>query len=265
MEKVFQFIRRGVPVPVQQVLRAVVSRWRNRPFKPYLIHKKLEGVAFDFWIADVNGRNWYDSAEQAWLEMRFIRDNMIAAGDVCLECGGHHGCTAILLSDWVGADGTIITFEAMPDNQDVLARNIQQNQIHNVVLERKAVGAANGTVEFPSGMNTMLKVGLTHLDEYAHLMPTFLKIDVEGFEGQVLRGAAKILARRPKIALEIHSPETLARHGTSVQELFSLIGVGDYDLWIQWDDERPPQKYDRQTPITQRVHLYCIPVSGKGR
>ena len=259
MQKVIQSLRHALPTPFRQVLRSAVGRLRKQRFKPYLIHKSLEGVDFDFWIADVNGRNWYDNTDPVWLEMRFVRDNLIAPGDVCLECGGHHGCTAILLSRWVGAEGKVITFEAMPDNQDVLERNVQQNHIRNVVLERKAVGAENGTVEFPSGRNTMIKVDLINLDEFAHLMPTFLKIDVEGFEGQVLRGASKILARRPKIALEIHSPETLAMHGTSVAELFALIGVDDYHLWVQWNDENPPQKYDMRTPINQRVHLYCIP------
>lgn len=247
--------------------KKAISVLRNRKFKPYLKKKNIEGVVFDFWIGDPDGRDWYDihSTDPVWLEMRFIKDHMIKKGDVVFECGAHHGCTAILLSNWVGPDGKVVAFEALPANCDIIERNVNQNGLKNVILERTAVGAEKGMIKIDSVSNSAVslsgkgvEVGLTRLDEFEHLHPTFLKIDVEGFELQVLQGARKILSTHPKFAIEIHT-EMLAKYGASVEDLFRLIGVENYRLWVQWEEGKEPEDYDGKTPVTKRVHLFGNP------
>lgn len=264
MSGVVHTIKRALPEPVKKVLRLIVCRLRNRRFKPYLKKKNVEGVAFDFWITDASGRDWYDlqCTDPVWVEMRFIKDHMIEQGDVVLECGGHHGCTAIVLSNWVGCSGKVITFEPLPNNADTIEKNIEQNRLQNVTLERKAVGADKGkiTMNDVSSSSVVLsgegvEVEVTCLDEYEHLNPTFLKIDVEGFELQVLQGAKRILSKRPKLAIEIHT-EALSRYGASVEDIFRLIGVENYKFWIQWEDDKQPEEYDGRIPIVGRVHLF---------
>ena len=237
------------------------------PFQPYLKRKNVEGVAFDFWIGDEDGREWYDlqCGDPDWMELRFLRDNLIAEGDVILECGGHHGCTAIVLSRWVGHTGKVITFEALPANCDIIRKNIEQNGIDNIQLERKAVGAQKGAITVTSSSNSSvslsgggIQVDMVSLDMYEHLHPTLLKIDVEGFEVQVLQGAQKILARRPKLAIEVHT-DSLQDYGASVEDIFRLIGIDGYRVWIQWEDGQQPEEYVAGTPITKRVHLFCVP------
>lgn len=71
---------------------------------------------------------------------------MIQPGDVVFEYGGHHGCTAIVLSKWVGANGKVVPFEALPANCDIIEKNIQLNNLQNIYLERKAVGAKHGKI-----------------------------------------------------------------------------------------------------------------------
>jgi FkbM family methyltransferase len=269
MSVIVDSFKRELPAPIKQVLKRIVARLRNRPFKPYLKKKNVEGVVFDFWIGDRDGRDWYDlqCTDPVWREMRFIKDHIISPGDVVLECGGHHGCTAIILSNWVGVTGRVVTFEPSPPNCDIIEKNILQNGLRNVTLERKAVGAERGgatTISDQSNSHITLsgdgrKVELTCLDEYAHMRPSFLKIDVEGFEMQVLQGAKKILSTRPKLAIEIHT-ETLSMYGASVQDLFRLICAENYKLWIQWEDGKEPEEYDLSTPIEKRVHLFGVPL-----
>ena len=248
--------------------RNILSRYRNWRFKPYLKKKNIEGVFFDFWIGDSDGRDWYDlqCTDPIWLEMRFIKDHMIKEGDVILECGGHHGCTAIVLSNWVGSNGKVLTFEPLPKNCDIIEKNIEQNGLKNVILERKAVGAEKGKITINDVSNSSVilsgkgvEVEMTCLDEYEHLNPTFLKIDVEGFELQVLQGAKRILEKRPKLAIEIHT-EALSQYGSSVEDLLRCIGVENYTLWIQWEDGKQPEEYRIETPIEKRVHIFCIPI-----
>lgn len=265
---ILDIVKRAVPKSVKEALRRSVCRLRDRPFKPYLKKKNVEGVVFDFWIGDRDGRDWYDlqCTDPVWVEMRFIKDYLIGQGDVVLECGGHHGCTAIVLSNWVGASGKVVTFEPSRANCDIIEKNIQQNGLQNVILERKAVGAGPGRITINDASNSSVtmsgegtEVELTCLDEYEHLNPTLLKIDVEGFEMQVLQGAKKILSTCPKLAIEVHTT-ALSKYGASVQDLFRLIDVENYKLWIQWEDGQQPKEYDMRAPIEERVHLFGIPL-----
>ncbi len=243
------------------------------PFKPYLKKKNVEGVPFDFWIGDTDGRDWYDlqCGDPVWIEMGFIRDHLVRENDVVLECGGHHGCTAIVLSRWVGPGGKVITFEALPANCDTIEKNIKLNGLKNVTLERKAVGAGRGVISVNASSNssvdfsgTGIQVEMTCLDEYEHLKPDFVKIDVEGFEMQVLQGAAKILSRRPRLAIELHT-ESLSAYGATVQDIFRLIDIEKYKVWVQWEDGQQPVEYDMKTPITKRVHLFCMQLTDNHR
>jgi hypothetical protein len=56
-----------------------------------------------------------------------------------------------------------------------------------------------------------------------------LKVDVEGFERQVLQGSKKLLARRPRLMLEIHAQihaHSLRRFGSTIEDVLDLIGPG---------------------------------------
>jgi hypothetical protein len=99
MASVLKAAKHAIPRPVRVFLSRVFYRRRSRPFKPYLKRKNVEGVVFDFWIGDRDGRDWYDlqCTDPVWVELRFIRDHLVGEGDVVLECGGHHGCTAVVL------------------------------------------------------------------------------------------------------------------------------------------------------------------------
>lgn len=269
MSSLLRAVSRALPTPVRDALRRALYPLLNGGFfTTYIITKDMEGETFQFLIGDRTGRAWYDRPcinNPRWLELRFIKEHMIAHGDVVLECGGHHGCSAILLSRWVGATGKIVTFEPFAGNADILERNLKLNGIGNVVLERRAVGATRGEIVIEaaaSAVNTSgngVSVPLITLDEYAHHTPTFIKIDVEGFELQVLQGARGILKQRPKLAIEIH-PDLLAQYGGSVRELLDLLQLDRYSVWIQWKDDEQPVRYDCATPITQRAHLFCLPL-----
>jgi len=262
-------LKRLLPGRVRAALSRIVYPYRRgrRFFKPYVISKEMEGVGFDFYVGDRTGRDWYHREcinNPVWREMRFMRDTLIQKGDVIFECGGHHGCSAILLSRWVGGEGKIVTFEPFPSNFEILTKNIGLNNLTNVDARMEAVGAKAGTITFDeasSGISATgrgVSVKVACLDDYAHLRPTLLKVDVEGFEIQVLEGAKQILSTRPKLEIEVHA-ELLPQYGATVADLFGLIGSDDYRFWVQWRDDQMPVDYVPGTPITHRVHLFGIP------
>src|SRR6185503_4526303 len=110
-----------------------------------------------------------------WREMRFMRDQVIEKGDVIFECGGHHGCSAILLSKWVGPEGKVVTFEPLPSNFEILEKNVRLNRLANVDARMEASGSRAGSITFDAassgissnGKGTAVKV--SRLDDYAHL------------------------------------------------------------------------------------------------
>jgi len=265
---VSHLINHYIPQRAKTLLKKTLSRlYGDRSFTPYIKKKNIEGAVFDFWIGDAEGRDWYDLSctDPVWVELRFMKDHIIEQGDVILECGAHHGCTTIALSQWIGDKGKLIAFEPVYKNCDIIQKNLELNKISNVMLVRKAVGAENGRTEISGASNSSVviakhgtEVELTCLDEYLSFQPSFLKIDVEGYEVNVLRGAKRILSQHPKLAIEIHT-DALLQYGVSVAELFSLIDVDAYEMWVQWNDGEEPQPYTMQLPITKRVHLFCIP------
>jgi FkbM family methyltransferase len=261
-----ELVKAILPKPMKRAITKLRFDLRNRRFRPYLKKKTVEGVTFDFWIGDPDGRDWYDitSTDPFWPEMRFVRDHLVTPGDVVLEIGAHHGCTAILLSRWVGDSGRVICFEPMPANCDVIRKNIALNKLTNVTLVPEAVGTGKGVVRIDGSSNSAVRnsrrgteVAQTFVDAYADLRPTFLKIDVEGFEHQVLLGARNVLANRPKIALELH-PDHLSQYGSSLEDIFALLGPLQYRMWLQREDTVDPVEYDGKAPIAKRAHLFCV-------
>jgi FkbM family methyltransferase len=270
MKTILKFVLKVVPSRAIEKIRRFLDPVRRGSllFKPHIIKKDMEGEQFDFFIGDREGRDWYEYEcinNPRWLEMRFMKDKIISKGDVIFECGSHHGCSTILLSRWVGESGKVIAFEPVPANFSILESNIALNKIENVISHMKGVGSSSGTLYFDkttsaiSSASLGIKIDIVPLDEFEHLKPTLIKIDVEGFEVDVLRGAKKILESRPKIELEIH-PEQMAQFGVSTKDIFEIIDLKNYKTWIQWRDDEYPQEYVPGTEIRTRAHLFCLPI-----
>ncbi len=265
-----EMARTLLPERLKVPLRHLRFALRQRSFDPYVTTLDEGGTKFAFYIGDIIGHEWYGSSLPGTIshENAFVRDRMIARGDVAFDCGAHHGRNSVLLAKWVGDEGKVIAFEPSPGNVRIVRRNIELNGLKNLVCEPKAIGSAPGMMRMTDESNSRItavrdlgvQVEVIALDQYVDQKPTLLKIDVEGFEVEVLKGARAVLAQHPKLILEIHT-KTLANFHTSVDELLSLLDRDAYDFWIQWDSSEPPQPYNMRDPITKRVHLFGMPKS----
>lgn len=248
------------------VIRRYKYEHRRRRFNPYEIERDFGDATVKMWISDPVAKKWYDIPEMGNdCELEFTRDKMIAPGDVVFDCGSHQGMTTVLFSNWVGSTGKVVAFEALPENHAALCRNLELNAVDNVEAVHAALGASTGTATLDVRSNSNVSSGdfgvtvpMQCLDQYTDDAPDLLKIDVEGYEAEVLKGARNILARRPKIILELHT-KSLAEFGTSVEEVLDLLGIDGYQIWIQGDSEKQPVRYQGEV-IRTRVHLYLLPV-----
>jgi FkbM family methyltransferase len=158
------------------------------------------------------------------------------SGDVAVDVGAHIGLYSIALAQRVGPSGKVIAFEPDPDNASHLAENVRLNGVADrLELRREAVGAVAGEASFASNgiessivaEQTGLRVPVVTLDEALRGSAVgVLKIDVEGFEEGVLRGARGLLGaqeRRPRVVfLEVH-PFAWHRSGTTSESLLEYL------------------------------------------
>ena len=182
-------------------------------------------------------------------EIRFVR-GLLQPGDAAIDAGAHIGFFTMHMAAAVGPSGRVYAFEPLDRNADLLERSIGENGFTDRVrFQRAAVGAAAGTatLTFPnetlnSGGAYLLRDGsaplagnekkavpLVALDGLDLRRPIrFIKMDVEGAEPQVLRGAARILQEdRPVILSEIHPAQLERASGvTAAQFLAQLTAFG---------------------------------------
>ncbi|MBI4500793.1 MAG: FkbM family methyltransferase [Gemmatimonadetes bacterium] len=247
-------------------------KWLEIGFKPYVIKKIVEGLAFDFYVGDVESSIWNDTGEAAadWKEMEFVKDRLVAPGDVVFDCGAHHGLTPLVFSELVGEKGRVVAFEPHPKNVQIINRNVAINGRTNIKVEQYALGMGRSTIRLRDKSNASVAwrptrkdviVEVISLDEYAAqagLYPTFVKIDVEGYEQQVIEGASKVLRKTPKLAIEVHAT-ALSRYGGSFRELLEPLVANGYDFWILREATVEPFHPSSPPPGDSRFHLFAIP------
>lgn len=256
-------------------LRFHAKAWvLRRRFKPYVIHRQVENLDFDFYVGDSESQIWNDleASDGAWEEMRFVLRELVGPGDIVFDCGAHHGTTAVLFALRAGPTGRVIAFEPHPRNVRIIEENLRLNRLSTVAVQPKAIGARRQTVQLRNRSNAAVAFGrsrgfpvdMTTLDDYAAaagVMPTFVKIDVEGYETDVLRGAAKVVAGLPKLSIELH-PRALPRYGSSVEELLGLLPTDRYDLWLLDTDAGPARPFTPGLLLdVDRAHLFARPKS----
>jgi FkbM family methyltransferase len=159
-------------------------------------------------------------------------------GDVAIDVGAHIGLFAMEMAAAVGASGIVYAFEAFEANADLLERSIAENRFEKrVVLRRAAVGTSSGTATLtfpvetlntggayvlrpgtaPLPGNRTAAVPLVALDDLEMRRPVrLIKMDVEGAEPLVVRGARRVIAEdRPLILSELHPTQLERTSGVS--------------------------------------------------
>jgi len=165
----------------------------------------------------------------------------IGPGRTVFDVGGHIGFMALLFSS-LGA--RVLTFEPSPVNYARLQRNLSLNPKRQVIAIHAGAWDVSGTAMLIEGgsMSSISTEGhvpiqLVRLDEVCAEQgyPDFLKIDVEGHAGSVLRGASKLLERLPDLLIELHSTEEESKVVSSLASSYkvALLGVEkEYPKWI---------------------------------
>lgn len=194
---------------------------------------------------------WYHgkNRERETMEL-FAR--CIHEGDVVIEIGGHIGYISTYFSSLVGANGSVIVFE--PGHNNLPYTRVNVSNCRNVTLIEKGAGAEftelsffedsltgqnnsfvqdfqglkeNGKAAFTSVTVKEHRVEVVPIDSItASLSVIFIKIDVEGFELAVLKGAVETLKKQPILMVEVQADQFAIFHllRSSRYELFTEFG-----------------------------------------
>ena len=152
-------------------------------------------------------------------------------GDIVIDIGANIGRYTIISSKRVGTKGKVVAIEAHPGNFEILNRNIKLNQLTNIIPLNYAAYSKETKIKLyvpdeESGYTIyhtlMERTGkkfvevnantldyLLQLNEIRQEEVNWIKIDVEGAEFEVLKGATNVLSKSKDIALliEVHGPD----------------------------------------------------------
>jgi FkbM family methyltransferase len=232
------------------------------------------GVKFECDLEDKLTRELYFIGF-ARRDCRVLR-RLVKPGDVVLDIGANIGYFTLLFANWLQGNGEVHAFEPFPTTMQRLNRNLDLNpRLRNVVhLHGTAVSDFVGSMAMTepdkgnSGCNYLSvsgegKIGVTTLDSLASEMRfsriDLMKIDVEGCEVALLKGAKSTLDRyRPVLMIEIN-PGTLKRFGQTAKDVVALLG--NYRYRMAYANRLGMLKPLQTLPVDgQEPNIFCFPM-----
>lgn len=171
---------------------------------------------------------------------------LVKEGMTVLDIGANIGELTLNFAKQVGANGKIFSFEPSPINFRKCSHNISLNENlkNKITLFNLALGEKEGVAylqtrdEHNLGMNSIgetgVEVQMKTLDavvlENKIQQCDLIKMDVEGFELKVLKGAVKTISDfKPILFMEMNN-ELLQRQGDSVSDLLNWLKQNQYKI-----------------------------------
>jgi FkbM family methyltransferase len=178
-----------------------------------IVHGPLQGKR---WIVGSSIHAcWYGTYEQA--ESSLMKQKL-RPGSIFFDIGAQAGYHTMYASSLVGPAGRVYAFEPAPTNLAYLKKHLLMNQLNNTFVVDAAVSDVNGVSHFDcadspvaghlsaTGTLAVRTISLDQeIDSGALPEPDYIKIDAEGAELKILKGAQKMLSRRhPILSVETH-------------------------------------------------------------
>jgi FkbM family methyltransferase len=222
--RMLRFLRK----PWKEKTAALCYRWVKRfPAIPVPVLLPFGGwwLARNDFVGAALFNGGFENTERSFVE-RFLRPGM-----TFLDIGAHHGFYTLLASRKVGPGGRVLAVEASPRERARLHVHLRINGCKNVEVDGRAIGETEGDAELylvqgsQNGCNSLRK---PEVEEPTQVIPVrverldnvlrdhqvakvdFMKLDVEGAELSVLKGASQLLHSypRPIILVEVYTIRT---------------------------------------------------------
>jgi FkbM family methyltransferase len=226
-----------------RVSSGVVS-WEIHKLLSRNMSLELDGLKLTARPIDGNGRLICYFGTKFDTMFDFLK-TFLQKGMVFVDVGANIGSHTINAARLVGSSGSVFAFEPDPDTYRLLSDNIEANSLRNIVLKKTCVSDHVGTLPFykhrDSAKSSIVDRGEKLLvtlpsDTLDNLIPAntkidVLKVDVEGAELSVLRGARTIFndQRRPSVVIiEVYDARDNTDKSEGIREVLEGYGYSFY-------------------------------------
>ncbi|MDQ7038666.1 MAG: FkbM family methyltransferase [Aquificota bacterium] len=230
-----------------RTLKYMLNRYVLR--RPLLEGVSDLGIRLVFKTEDCLGRHVYKYGVYEREITKLVLSLPFEDGDVFVDVGAHIGWYSLMVDRVIPRWVTVYSFEPEPFNYDLLVRNIKLNKAKNIHPFRVALGNGEGTAniylykDINRGRHSLLplynygvaEVEMTTLDKFIEARGVervkLIKIDVEGFEYMVLKGAEETLKRTDFLILEV-TPEYMIKGGVDYIEFIEFLSDLDFEFYL---------------------------------
>ncbi len=191
---------------------------------------------------------FYGTHDERYVVTKLLK--IIKPGDICWDIGANIGFYTCLLASQVKDRGAVLAFEPAVRTCDYLQENVSLNEFTNVTVVNKGLGEnreqrqlyyseaalAEGTasLKYPNGRTASERVTLDTIDNLIGKlpMPDFIKIDVEGYQLEVLRGGERFLkTHAPLLMAELKDVgETNRDDFCEIEKYITDLGYSLYEI-----------------------------------
>ena len=214
-------------------------------FRKYMAYQLCSGVKFVAHLDDVNSHDIYIKKSYERTELEWCA-KWLSDGDSLIDCGANIGYYSACLSQLHNLKKVL----AIEGNETCATRcqvaftelKLQKVELIRAILHSDEsrslhipdLPGQEGLQHLEEAPDGVAKVRTTTLDNLArekNINPSLIKIDCEGAETEILRGAKELLSKtRPAWLIEVND-DALKKAGTHREELFLVLTEANYKLF----------------------------------
>ncbi len=178
-----------------------------------------------------------------------LLNQFLKPGSTFLDIGANIGLMSSIASKIVGTEGKVLAVEANPKTIEILQHNLALNKAENVSILPFALGSEKGSALLFENWNVNrggasllsqdqevgIEVPMDKLDDiFENDKIDLIKIDVEGFELEVLKGGIELLKKQLPILIIEVSEQRENEAGVTPKEIANFVrSLGNYKLYKQ--------------------------------
>ncbi len=209
----------------------------------------VDGINLKLDVSDTVGHSNYFSVDEPAHKLLF---KFVQPGMTAIDIGANIGATTLNLAKKVGSHGKVFSFEPSPYNFSQASINISLNNFSNIVLINQGLGNKKTTANLYNvntnnrGMQRLLKDSAennlydkteveidtldTSMQKYNVTNPSIIKIDVEGYELNVLKGGIETIKKyKPALFIELDD-NNLKEQGSNAGDLIQFLLALEYKI-----------------------------------
>ncbi len=253
-----------------------------------IVHKSINGINYELDLLEViDSQMFYMGSREP--DTSKTLELLCCKRDIVIDIGANVGSHTLPMADLVGTAGQVYAFEPVPWAIKKLKRNLILNNFKNIFIEQVALSDENNSgvemefrasfkIEAGQGVDKQGKINqdwwrecervmtkMQTLDSYVQecglARVNLIKLDVDGFEGKVIRGALNTLKQhKPFLIMEI-APAWVAMRGDSAIEIADqLLGIG-YRCFseVTFDEFLDVKKMIQKIPSDGGINIVFAP------